>query len=64
MKTDRRRPETRLERKDRRLQAIITRYERLLDERNRELAEATTETDQPSRGTSLVQTVRRLIASR
>lgn len=62
--TDCRRLVARLERKDQRLQAVIARYEWLLDERNRELAEATTETKWPSRGTSLVQTIRRLITRR
>lgn len=52
-----------LERKDRRLQAVITRYERLLDERNRELAEATTESTWSSRTSNLLQALRRLIAS-
>lgn len=52
-----------LERKDQRLQAVITRYERLLDERNRELAEATTESTWTSRTSNLIQALRRLIAS-
>jgi hypothetical protein len=62
--TDRRRLVARLERKDQRLQAVITRYERLLENRDRELAEATTEPEWSSHKTSLVQIVRRLIASR
>lgn len=52
-----------LERKDRRLRAVITRYERLLEERNRELAEATTETTWGTRTRTLVQALRRLFAS-
>lgn len=52
-----------LERKDRRLQTVITRYERLLDERDRELAEATTESTWSGRTSALIQTFRRLIAS-
>lgn len=62
--TDRRRLVARLDRKDQRLQAVITRYERLLEKRDRELAEATTEPEWSSHGTSLVQFVRRLITRR
>lgn len=62
--TDRRRLVARHDRKDQRLQAIITRYERLLEKRDRELAEATTEPEWSSRGTRLVQFVRRLITRR
>lgn len=51
-----------LERKDRRLRAVITRYEQLLEERNRQLAEATATPDCTSRTGTLVQAVRRLVA--
>lgn len=50
------------EREDERLQSVIVRYERLLDQRNRQLAEATEEPSKPGRGTALVQAARRLIA--
>lgn len=60
--TDRRALVAALDRKDRRLQAVITRYERLLEERERELAEANADETRPSRTTNLVQAVRRLVA--
>lgn len=57
-----RRPVANLDREDRQLQAVITRYERILDERNREIAEATAEPTRTSRTHALVQAVRRFVA--
>lgn len=47
---------------DQQLQAVIARYERLLDEKNRQLEAATEEPSNAGRGTALVQAARRLIA--
>lgn len=51
------------DREEQQLQSVITRYERLLDEKNRQLAEATEEPSTAGRGTALLQAVRRLIAN-
>lgn len=51
-----------LERQERRLQAIIARYEYLLEEQHRQRAEATDDPSTGGHGTALLQAARRVIA--
>lgn len=55
---------TELERTQRRLQAVIERYEALLAEKNRRLARAVEEGPSATPATRVIQAIRRLIASR